>query len=246
MKEVSVSSRSFDTDSSAWSDVIEPAVRGSRKELAELCRVYLAPIHQWSQGHRGYRRLCQLYADTPEDLTHDFVIGLLERSIRLGKPDRRRGRFRTWLRRIVSRHLNKTLRKATRKKRSPGAPPREPDESLALPAADRPDRRFDRLWAETLVARAFDRVRQDCAADGKAELFARLEKELGGEEPEVSDADLAMQLGLTRNALAGRKCKLLRRMEDRFQRYLRAEVKHTVNRIRDIDDEIKHLLEALD
>jgi DNA-directed RNA polymerase specialized sigma24 family protein len=241
-----MSPRSCDMDSTPWSGVIEPAVRGSRKELAELCRAYSGPINQWIREHWAYHRLCQLHAYAPEDLTHDFVTGLLERSILLGRPDPRRGRFRTWLRKIVSRHLRKTLRKATRDKRGGGAPPRQLDEELPLPAADQPDRRFDRLWAETLVARAFDRVRQDCAADGKAELFARLEHELGGEKPELSDADLAKRLGLNPNALAGRKCKLLRKMEERFQRHLRAEVGRTVNRSRDIDDEIEYLLDALD
>lgn len=235
-------SSSSDIDSTPWSGVVEPAIRGSRQELAELCCAYWEPIHQWISEHWAYRRLCELRVVAPEDLTHDFVVGLLERSIVLGKPDRRRGRFRSWLRKIVSRYLRKRLEKATRQ--VTGGPPHELDEDL--PAADRPDRRLDRLWAETLVARAFERVRQELVASGKAELFARLEKELGGEESELSDAELAMRLRLHPNALAARKCRLLRRMEKRFQRHLRAEVGGTVHRTGDIDHELQHLLAALD
>src|SRR6516162_7313547 len=83
-------SRSFPT--TLWAVVLDagkPGADGANEALVKLCREYWYPLYAFVR-RRGYS------AQDAEDLTQTFFTHLLEKH-GLGKVDREKGRFRTYL-----------------------------------------------------------------------------------------------------------------------------------------------------
>jgi RNA polymerase sigma-70 factor (ECF subfamily) len=227
-----------------WSRVIEAGRGGGRDALAELCQAYWQPIYCFIRA-RGF---CPADA---EDLTQGLFASLLAPGA-LDNVDPRRGRFRSWLRSTARHFLCNELDRRRAKSRGGGQLPisidgEQAEESLRLASkeADMPDRIFDRGWALTVTARALERVRADYVREGKGEAFGRLERLLSGEELETTDAELSRVLGRTAVDLRVERCRMKKRLEARYRRYLREEIGETVARAHEVDDEIRHLLDAL-
>ena len=104
-----------------------------------------------------------------------------------------------------------------------------------------PDVRFDRDWANATVAQALTAVEQECAARGKAALFARLREFLSWDqaEPQIAEAarDLAMSVGAVRVAV--------HRLRLAFRRQLETQIAQTVATRDELDGEMRHLLRIL-
>ena len=84
-------------------------------------------------------------------------------------------------------------------------------------------------------------VKQEYAAGGKPNVFARLEPALTGEVAPGIYADWAQELGMTHGAVK----VALHRLRRRFGEVLRSEIAHTVSSPEEVDDEIRHLFAAI-
>jgi RNA polymerase sigma-70 factor (ECF subfamily) len=102
-----------------------------------------------------------------------------------------------------------------------------------------PEAGFDREWAQELIARAMEKLRASSETSGKGELFEALKGSLTGDEPARSET--AARLGMTEGAVK----VAVHRLRQRYRELLRAEIAETVADPSDIDDEMRHLVDAL-
>jgi RNA polymerase sigma-70 factor (ECF subfamily) len=109
------------------------------------------------------------------------------------------------------------------------------------PAGAVPDTIFDRQWAWTLVERALARLAADFAAQDKQAQFDTLKPWLLGEIPELSQAEVARQLGLSEGAVK----VAVRRLRKRFRDLVKAEIGQTVSDTAQVQDELRYLIEVL-
>ena len=103
------------------------------------------------------------------------------------------------------------------------------------------DHLYERQWALTVLDQVFDRLCEECAAAGKAELFDTLRVYLSGEKSATSYADAAGPLGMS----AGAVQVAVHRLRRRYGELLRAQIAHTVSRPEEVDEELRHLFAAL-
>ncbi len=72
-------------------------------------------------------------------------------------------------------------------------------------------------------------------------MFEALSGLVWGDQPEASYAELATQLGTTRENVG----VMVHRLRQRFRELLRAEVAHTVTTPAELEDELRHLAKVL-
>ncbi len=214
--------------------------RDSAEALEKLCRAYWPPVYAWirRQGHDK---------PTAEDLTQDFFASLLGYGS-IGKAEREKGRFRSYLLGSVKHFLHNEWEKGQAQKRGGGKAPFSLDaletyEREAVEPRDEasPDSLFDRRWAETLLAQANQRLRGDYEAAGQADRFEKLKGYLLGGRSGVSYAETAAALGLSEAAVKSAIFKL----RQRYGEILRYEVAQTVQDPSEVEDELRCLLAAL-
>jgi hypothetical protein len=85
------------------------------------------------------------------------------------------------------------------------------------------------------------RLKNEYCTAGNGALFDSLKQLLPDEPGAQSRADIAMQLGMTDNALR----QAFHRFRHRYQLLLREEIGHTVAIASDIEDELRHLISVL-
>jgi len=103
------------------------------------------------------------------------------------------------------------------------------------------ERIFDRRWATALLDQAIARLREECHASQKADLFEKTQNYLSGEKSDTSYADLAASLGMTEGALK----VAVHRLRQRYGKLVRAEIAQTVATSKDVDEELRYLLAVL-
>jgi RNA polymerase sigma-70 factor (ECF subfamily) len=103
------------------------------------------------------------------------------------------------------------------------------------------DRVYERRWALTLMEQVLRRLKDEYCTAGNGALFDSLKQLLPDEPGAQSRADIAMQLGMTDNALR----QAFHRFRHRYQLLLREEIGHTVAIASDIEDELRHLISVL-
>ena len=208
--------------------------------LEELCRSYWYPLYAYirGQGRSG---------EDAQDLTQAFFARFLERRY-LQLADRNRGRFRTFLLTSLKHFLINEWSRANREKRGGRCQiislNAEETETRFRndPADDRsPDKAFDRRWAVVLLDRVLNQLQREVAAGGKEQVFEELKILLTGEETENSYTEMGERLGMT----AGNVKVTVHRLRRRYRELLRAEIRHTVEDPRAIDDEIRELFSVL-
>ena len=221
-------------------DMVRAAGRQSGEALESLCRDYWRPIYAFVRraGHDTH---------TAQDLTQEFFARLLSGS-GTAAADPQRGRFRSWLLGALKHFLANEWHRSQRLKRGGGMvffsiEQANEEEHRSMEPVDResPDLLFDRRWAEELLARVNARVREDYEAAGWGDRYEALKIYLlGGYEPE-SYAGTAEVLGLSASAVKSAIYKL----RQRFGQALRAEIAQTISSPEEMQDEIRHLMEAL-
>ena len=106
---------------------------------------------------------------------------------------------------------------------------------------DSPDRLFERRWAETVLARANQRLRREYEGADQGARFEVLKVYLlNGGEPD-SYADAASKLGLTASAAKSAIYKL----RQRYGEMVRHEVAQTIGDPAQVEDELRCLFAAL-
>ena len=225
-----------------WSVVLGAArfTAGSSAALEELCTTYWRPIYAFIR-RRGH---------TPEqarDLTQGFFTLFLERRD-VEAVDPSRGRFRAYLLAAVKNFLANEKARDLALKRGAGAVPLslsfDDDSGLGIEPVDErtPEDDFEHQWALAILRRALERLREEQTARGRGEIFERLKPTLAGERIEGGYAAVADETGLTTVAVK----VAVHRLRKRYGELLLEEVARTVELPREIEDEMRYLLRAVD
>jgi len=226
-----------------WSVVVAAGgaeAAAAREALATLCATYWYPLYAYAR-RRGADR------ERAADLVQGFFAALIEKDW-AGDADRGRGLFRAFLITAFRRHCAKEHRHDVAEKRGGGRAVLsidfdEGESRLAAepsPDAD-PDGAFERRWAVTLLARAFERTRREFEGAQRAELFEALVPCVGGPGTTRPYADIAASFGMTENAVR----VAVHRLRGRYRENIRAEIRDTVADDASVDEEIRHLMEAV-
>ena len=215
----------------------------ARVALSELCEAYYQPVLRFLQ-HEGRDE------DAARELTQEFFARILGDG-GFDKADPERGRFRSYLLGALKHFLADQRKREHRLKRGGGAPPESidaadaADDSASLQVADAstpaPEAFFDREWALAVMARALEMLQKEFTSAGKADQFDTLKPWLMGEAPSMSQADAARQLGLSEGAVK----VVIHRLRKRFRDAVRSEIAQTLRDPSLVDEELRHLIEAL-
>jgi RNA polymerase sigma-70 factor (ECF subfamily) len=207
--------------------------------LEELCRTYWFPLYGYVR-RRGHNK------EDAEDLVQAFFARFLEKNYLAGLSAER-GRFRAFLLASLKHFLINEWKKSQRLKRGGG----ELALSLDWQTADTqfqvaatnepsPDKAFDREWALALLAKVIERLRAECAADGKAKLFEPLKIFLTAGKGALSHADAAKKLGMDETAVR----VAVHRLRKRYRQLLRDEISQTLADESQVDEEMRALFGA--
>ena len=229
-----------------WSVVLTagPDAPEAAAALEELCKTYWYPLYAYVR-RKGYD------AHNAQDLTQEFFARLLEdNSLRSVDPSK--GKFRSFLLASMNNLLAKEWRWEQAEKRGGGRAVISLDgvaaeERYKLEPADdqSPEKIFERRWAIALLERVLARVRAECSAANKAELFDQLKGMLSGEKDQQPRyQEVAARLDMTEAAVK----QAARRLRQRYGEFLRMEIAQTVsdpNNPDEIDEEIRYLFRIL-
>jgi DNA-directed RNA polymerase specialized sigma24 family protein len=232
-----------------WSVILscadsEGGEQKTRKALAELCKIYWRPVFAFIH-HQGYS------IPKAQDLTQDF-FGMVLKGQLLQRADRNRGRFRSLMLRELQDFLRDVAEKRRTRKRGGDVPlvswddwMAEAPSRLSIPAQYSetwsPERIFDVRWAATVVERALRRLGDECEKRGRRRVFDELSVCLTAEREDVRYAEFSRTLGLSEVALKS----LVHRLRERYRALLREEVARTVEKLDEVEDELRYLCSAL-
>jgi RNA polymerase sigma-70 factor (ECF subfamily) len=100
---------------------------------------------------------------------------------------------------------------------------------------------FDRRWATTLLDQAMSRLREECVANHKGDLFGKVESFLSGEKGEASYADIAAVFKMNEGTIK----VAVHRLRQRYGELVRAEIAQTVSTSEQVDEELHYLFSVL-
>ena len=212
----------------------------SAAALEKLCRTYWPPLYAFirRQGHTE---------EDAQDLTQEFFARLLERN-EFESVDPRKGKFRTFLLAALTHFLSNQRDRDRAAKRGGGQKIISLDEIKSEqlrhlePASDlSPDKLFDARWAMTVLEQALTELRCELSANGKSAHFDELKGFLTADPGNRDYSVAATRLGATPQSVA----VTVYRLRQRYRELVRAEVAHTVCSPLEVDEEMRHLLEAL-
>ena len=225
-----------------WSVVLSAREQHSARSAAALetlCRAYWHPLYAYvrRQGHSP--------ADA-QDLTQEFFARLLQKDY-LHSVAPAKGKFRTFLLVLLKRFLADEWDKARAHKRGGGkvfnvdwasAEERflqQPVEHLT------PEKVFEQRWALTLLDQVYARLECEYRDQGRGALFDALQFALTGSRSAVPYVNLARQLRTTDGAVR----VAVHRLRQRYRELLREAIADTVSRPEEVEEELRHLLEAV-
>lgn len=221
-----------------WSVILRAGGNGagSAEALASLCDAYWYPLYAYAR-RRGYP------VEDAQDLTQAFFARLLARDL-LAKASPQRGRFRAFLLTSFKHHLANEAHAATARKRGGGQQVLSLDDAEARyerEPADHltPEAVYERHWALTVIGKVMNELEREAEQDSKGAQFQQLRLLLTDDENTARTvaARLDMSEGAVRVAV--------HRLRRRFAELLRARIAETVESVEAIDDELRHLLEAV-
>jgi RNA polymerase sigma-70 factor (ECF subfamily) len=208
--------------------------------LNQLCGMYWYPLYAFAR-RQG--------ASPPDaqDLTQGFFATLLERNY-LDQADPRRGRFRSFLLGAFKHFLSHRRDYERAAKRGGGRVHVSLDEAAAEgryslePRTDlSPDKLYERAWAKTVLSRVKDGLRARFERAGKRDRFEELQSCLPGDYEQRPYSEIAARLGISEGALRVE----LHRLRAAYRALLRSEIAQTVTTVAEIDEELRHLIEAM-
>lgn len=226
-----------------WSVVLAVGQEDSTQAmvaLEKLCRTYWYPLYAYVR-RRGY----------PEHDAQDLIQGffaLLLRSQALQRVVPGHGKFRSFLLTALNRFLHNEHDREQAQKRGGGQPvisldalEAEQRYRLEPPDAETPEKLFERRWAIAVLDGAMARLDQQFVSAGKGPWFAQLRGLLVEGAERRSYAEVAAHLGMSEDAVR----KAVQRLRHSFRRATREELAQTVATAADIDEELRHLWNAL-
>jgi len=210
-----------------------------RQALADLCDAYYEPVV-------AFLRYELRNVDAARDTAHEFFAHILAGDA-IANADRERGRFRSYLLGAVKHFLSQRRRATHRLKRGGEAEcvslnDENAGEARSLADAGlTPDAAFDRQWALTVMARAFEALRLECDAEGRETFFLLVKPWLTGEAAHGDQAAVAAECGMNTAALK----VAVHRMKKRFRQAVKAEVAGTLDDPGQVEAEMRALFAAL-
>src|SRR5216110_160775 len=208
--------------------------------LEKLCRLYWWPLYGFVR-RRGYS------PEEAQDLTQGFFALLLERRD-LDAVRREKGRLRSYLLASLKNFLAKAHRREMTIKRGEGRPLVRLEELVVRESADAEpadmlsaDRIYDRRWALTLLEQVLARLDAEYRAAGNEKLFEYLKELLSDEPGRRSQAEIAVEMDMTENAVK----QAFHRLRQRYRQLLRDEIAQTVAVPGDVEDELRHFISVL-
>jgi RNA polymerase sigma-70 factor (ECF subfamily) len=212
----------------------------SQRALGQLCQAYWYPLYTYvrRQGHTK---------EDAEDLVQAFFTRFLEKNYLEGLRAEY-GKFRAFLLAALKHFLANEWDKSRRQKRGGGALHlsldwQDADSRYHLEPIDpsSPDRAYDRAWALALLEQVIRRLHNECAAAGKARLFAQAHGYLSVGTKDIRWADAASALGMEEGAVR----VAVHRLRARYRELLREEIGQTLNDPAQVAEELRSLQAAL-
>ena len=225
-----------------WSVILSARESSSDadKALQSLCQAYWPPLYT-------YVRRCGRSEHDAQDLTQEFIAQLLARDF-LADVAPHKGRFRSFLLASLKNFLASEHQRAHAQKRGGGVSfvplDAEPEEGFlrAEPATNAtPESLFERRWAVALMGRAFENLRGEFLASGKAAQFDRLKGYLEADAGRGDYNEAARDLKMSPSAVG----VAVHRMRLRLGELIRREIADTVASPDEIDGEMRHLASVL-
>lgn len=226
-----------------WTMVLRAGGAGPGREAAmeQFCQAYWYPVY-------GFIRRRGRSPEDARDLTQAFFVRLIEGDW-LAEVERRETRFSTLLITILNNFLIKQHRRDGAQKRGGGETALSLDLARAEswfgsePAtAETPETIFEKRWAVAVMAAAVERLRAECAATGKARLFATLEPFLS-RQPAAGDYEVA---GATLGIPARSVAVAVHRLRQDYRAMVREEVAAGLQDDAMVQTELRALASALE
>ena len=208
--------------------------------LEKLCRAYWYPLYAYVR-RRGHS------PEDAKDLTQEFFMRLLKHNW-IGRADRQKGRFRSFLLSAMNHFLADEWDKARAQKRGGGVMPlpiqfdtaetrytHEPADNIT------PEQNYERRWAMALLEEVLRQLRSEYEQEGRMELFAALHSCLVGDRTSQPYAELAVKLGVSEGTVKS----AVHRLRQRYRQLLREEIAQTVAEPGEVDEELRHLFVVL-
>ena len=226
-----------------WSNILAAGgegTAGATTALEELCAVYWYPLYAHVR-RRGYS------PEDAQDLTQGFFASLLTTDFLDGiHPEN--GKFRSFLLAALNHFLAKDWRKLQAIKRGGGCAhfsldAGEAEERYRLEPIDgaSPEKIYERQWALTLLERSLLRLDREYSQADRADLFEALKGMLSGAPDQERYMEIARRLEMSEAAVK----KAAQRLRDRYRELLREVVGETVSDSSQVDEELRHLVQAL-
>lgn len=208
---------------------------GAREALGELCRHYWSPLNQFIRA-RGYGET------EAQDLTQEFLLHLMTGPA-LQRPDRLKGKFRSFLLGALVHFLHDERDRRRAQKRGGNVPHEslEADTVSVNADLDASTHLFDREWALSILENALSQMRSEFAAGETAARFDVLQHFLPGALETPTYESAAAQTGLSLAALKSE----VHRLRQRFRALVRQEIAGTVAVPHEIDEELIYLQSIL-
>ena len=233
--------------STRWTMVIEAgdsatASAHALSALSELCQIYWRPLYAFLRK-RGYG------PEDAQDLTQGFFADLIETRA-YARADREKGRFRSFLLGALKHFIADTRDRGRALKRGGGMILEKLDDKaiaeaeaqLGRAAKWQSDQVYDCEWAASLVRQALNRLAQECALAGKAELLGYMMPYLAAPEGAAIPYDeIAKRLHRPVTTLRSD----VARLRVRYRTILREEVRGTVVEAAEVNEELRYLCRAL-
>lgn len=226
-----------------WSAVLAAARNDTDRAhaaLEHLCRTYWYPLYAYAR-RRGYSP-----ADA-QDLTQEFFARLLAGNW-LATADRERGRFRTFLLSSMQHFLANEWHRAHAKKRGGNQAIVSLDDDAAEqryrlePAQTAtPESLYERGWALALLNDVLNALETEYQRDGKGAWIEAMRPVLTADRDGLDYGAIASRLGLTETAAR----VAAHRLRQRYRRLIRASVASTVAAPDEVEEEMRHLFQAL-
>lgn len=232
-------------ETTLWSTILSAGQHDdsarARSALEKLCRTYWPPLYAFLRREGSSPHDAQ-------DLTQGFFAFLLDKQA-LNRVRRVEGKkFRSFLLAALRNYAADEWDKAHAAKRGGGQPlisldlEKEEDHYLREPADHLdPARLYERQWAQTVIAAAVARLERDYSAQGKATHYQELNRFLFDKKTDVPREEVARRLGISVAAVD----LAVHRLKKRFGEVLREAVADTVSSRSEIEEELRHLLKAL-
>jgi DNA-directed RNA polymerase specialized sigma24 family protein len=224
-----------------WSLVLAAAGGNSSAggALEQLCRDAWSPLYAFARRWGATK-------EDAEDAVQGFITSLISRQS-LANVERGQGRFRTFLLSGMRNHMRDVHSAARAEKRGGGAlhyslnidAEEEGYAELAVDT-DTPEKAFEKAWAMEVMERARMKLRDECAASGKGEVFAALFPENGAGDMAAGEA-AAKKMGLAESGFR----TLAMRLRHRWRDLIREELSQTVSTREALDEEMEALRAAL-